>query len=169
MTLRSFFVASSLFFGSYTLLFSQQAAQNSARAANESVQVPGTPVTIIPPTYFELSTQFQGFIHLPTASTIQISVLDTIPFMYMRKGFTNEELISQGATPIQREEVKTAAGDPALLIVFGFTANEHEFERIMLITGDYQRSVILNANYPVLGRENLHEVLKQSVLSVQLK
>jgi len=42
-----------------------------------------------------------------------------------------------------------------------------QFERMMLFTGDYQRTIWINASYPVLVKKLLYQVIKESLLSVE--
>lgn len=137
----------------------------------EPVLVGNTGVRILPPAYFEKSEVFNGFNHNGAGATIQISTTQGKPFPVMAQAMVNKTNLDKlGITLISEEQVKTNDGKDAILIVIGFAVTgptkTFEYERIVLLTGDYDKTVMVNANYPVLAKSILFEVLKKSVLTV---
>jgi hypothetical protein len=137
----------------------------------EPVLVGATGVKIIPPAYFEKSSTFDGFNHTGAGASIQISVTQGKPFPIMAQAMVNKTNLEKlGIQLISEEKIKTDSGKDAILIVIAFSVKgptkTFEYERMVLLTGDYDKTIIVNANYPVIAKTILYEVLKKSVKTV---
>jgi hypothetical protein len=137
----------------------------------EPVLVGNTGVKILPPAYFEKSSSFDGFNHTGAGASIQISTTQGKPFPVMAQAMVDKTNLEKlGVQLISEEKVKTSDGKDAILIVIAFSVKgptkTFDYERIMLLTGDYDKTIIVNANYPVLAKTILFEVVKKSVLTV---
>jgi len=154
-----------IFFFSSSFTYSQKIG------ASEPTKVPNTSITITPPEHFMMSNQFSGFIHAGTGSTILIQEKIGIPFVYYKGENAKENFESQGVTLVEERALKTNLGKPCYVYVLSFKVIEAEkeivFERILLLTGDYNNTIVLNANYPVMVKEVIFEVLMNSLLSVE--
>jgi hypothetical protein len=79
----------------------------------------------------------------------------------------------QNVSIVGREQVSTNSGKPAELILLSFELINLEnntpvvFERMILLTGDYQNTIWIDANYPVIARNLLLVPLRESLLSVE--
>lgn len=144
----------------------------SYHLVNEPFNFDSLKVSLIPPAYFKpFFTEKQiGFIHRGSASTIEIKVIPGVLYPYVVKGITAEVLAKQQVVLKEHSEILTNEGKPADLFLFGFTlqsgGHSMEFERLMLITGDLKRTVMVIANYPVIARKVLFHVLKESLLTI---
>ncbi len=134
---------------------------------NNPVLIPNTQVKFVPPEHFKYLDNINAFIHLGSASTIHISEIEDSPYIMVTAGLTEEHFISQGVELISKEDVKTKNNKDGIMYIVAFTVKEVEFERIMYFTGDYNKTVWVNANYPVLVKNVLFNVLKESILSVE--
>lgn len=169
MKIKSLFV---IFF--FTALLSMAQTDTTQKAAviyTEPVAVGNSGVTILPPAYFEVSENFTGFMHKGAGASIQISTTDGKPFPIMAQALVDKDNLEKlGITLISQEKVLTKAGKEAIMIVIGFTikgpGKDFAYERIVLLTGDYNHTIMVNANYPLLAKGILFEVIKQSVLTV---
>jgi len=83
------------------------------------------------------------------------------------KGLTKKYFKSQGVKLLAQENIKTSDNKNGIMYIVAFKVDDVPFERIMYFTGDYNRTIWINANYPVTARNVLFNVLKNSVLSVQ--
>jgi len=132
----------------------------------------GNGVTLTPPAYYLPFVQGdkQGFIHQGAASTIQVMVYKNVLYSYIAASFTEEELLKQNAKLIEHSKVLTNDNKTADFFVISFTVSsngkEMEYERMMLLTGDHTRAIWVNANYPVLAKDVVYNVLKESLLTV---
>lgn len=133
----------------------------------ERVSVPGSRVSMVPPEGFELSNEFQGFIHLASTSAIQVTDHPGVSPISMKFSFTKEVLEPQGVTLISQEEVKTNAGIPSILVLVSFTVEGMDFERYIFITGDHNNMSIINANYPVMTKELIQDKMKEALLTIE--
>jgi hypothetical protein len=132
----------------------------------------GTSVSIIPPAHFKLSDKVNGFIHDGAATTLLIDIKDK-PYHILTEAVIDEEkLAKQGVKLLSKETLNTNAGFSATLLHVSFEVKSKdgkafEFERLMLITGNEKQTVTVVANFPVMAKKILFEVLKQSILTVE--
>ncbi len=156
--------------------FSQNYTQHQKDSIlNAYVTIPNSDIKMVPPAYFKgfLKDGKFGFIHEGAASTISIEEIKGTPFTLIVKGMTKEYLKKQGVTLVAQEEVKTKQNKDATLMLVGFKVKskdgekEVEYERLMLFTGDCNRTIWINANYPAMVRKVLLAALRESLLSVQ--
>lgn len=133
----------------------------------------GDGVKLSPPAYFLpfVQNEKQGFIHQGAASTIQVQIYEKVLYSYIAASLTEEELLKQNARLVEHSKVLTNDDKEADFFVIAFTLNsdgkEVEYERMMLLTGDHTKAIWINANYPVLAKQILFNVLKESLLTVQ--
>ena len=153
--------------------FAQQKDTTKAKKIvyTEPVTVPHTNVKILPPAYFAPSDKFDGFYHEGAGASLLITETEGHPFTIMAEAAANDENLTKlGIKLISQEKLKTKAGKDAILIVLQFTVKgptkSFDYERQMLLTGDYDKTVVVTANYPMLAKSILYEVIKQSALTV---
>lgn len=133
----------------------------------------GNNVSMTPPSHFLPFVQDnkQGFIHQGAASTIQVQIFENVLYTFIAESLTEEELIKQNARLVEHTQVLTNDDKEADFFVIAFTVNSNgkdvEYERMMLLTGDHTRAIWINANYPLLARDILYNVLKESLLTLQ--
>lgn len=137
-------------------------AQESGRIA-----VPGSKISMVPPEGFELSKDFQGFIHLASTSAIQVTDHPGVSPISLKFSFTREVLEPQGITLISQEDVTTNAGAPSTLVLVSFNVEGMNFERYILVTGNHNNMYIINANYPKMTKELIQDEMKKALLTVQ--
>jgi hypothetical protein len=155
-------------------------AQNLTQHQKDSLlnnvqSIPGTTIQIIPPAYFEpfQSDGKYGFMHKGAGASISVQEVKNTPFTVAVEGFTKEYVEAQGLKYISREDVKTKSGKDASIIAVSFVAKsgdgaqEVEYERLMLFTGDAGRTIWVQGNYPVMVKKVLFLVIRESLLSVQ--
>lgn len=132
-------------------------------------EIKGTTVSIIPPDGFVVSADFNGFINVNASATIIAMEIPTKPYVYLDEAIIKTDLESQGASIISREKVKTNNGDSALLYLLHFTASNYPLERVVLLTGDYNKSYFLMANYPRSIHDLIYSYIKDCMLTIQFK
>ena len=129
--------------------------------------LPNANVSIFKPEGFELSQEFEGFINLKIAGTIIAQRLDqNVSSVLM--SYTRASLSEQSIQLINREEVKLTNGKDAILYTTRFILGPNiEFERLILVTGDFKESFIIMGNYPAQVAEQWGDVIRNSLLTVQ--
>jgi len=136
--------------------------------------LPNSEILITPPAHFKYSEKINGFIHPGTFSSITVTYIYGTSFLQITEGLTSEYFTSQNTVLVSGEDVKTKSGMDGKLYLLSFSVTSTDtskkvmqFERMMLFTGDYQRTIWINASYPVLVKKLLYQVIKESLLSVE--
>ena len=158
-----------------TCIFAQKVTQQQKDSLlNNWQQVPGTDIKIIPPAYFKpfVKDGKFGFMHEGAAASISIQEVKGTPYVFVTQALTKDYIEKQGMKYISREDVKTKQGKDGVIIAVGFTVKSTDgkenvdYERLMLFTGDYSRTVWVQGNYPVIVKKVLYLVIRESLLSV---
>lgn len=140
---------------------------------NERFFFDSSGVSIIPPAYYMPFVQKDktGFIHKGAGSTIQVQILDGMIYSMIAGGLTAEEFLRQNATLKEHYTILTNDNQKAELFIVSFFIKaldkDVEYERLMLLTGDHTRTVWVSANYPLMAKPVVFNVLKESLLSVE--
>lgn len=157
--------------------FNQEQKNDSlAKPKPKPYSVPNTDIVIVPPAHFKYIDAISGFIHAGTSASITIQELDNISFLQITEGLTPEYFAKQNATVLNTEDITTKSGMAGKLYTLGFTTVSNDsakkvlhYERLMLFTGDYQRTIWISANYPEFLKKVLYTVLKESLLTARFK
>jgi len=139
-----------------------------------SYKVPGTDISFIPPKYFMVLPQANTLLHPTSSSTIQLNEINGSPFPMLVKNITKEYIEKQGVKFISKKDTITDNGKKATYFLVSFTTQAKdstviEYERFMFFTGTYNKTIWINANYPVIARDVLADVLLKSLLTVKFK
>jgi hypothetical protein len=128
----------------------------------------GTRISMKVPEGFEKVQGQEVFFHQGSGTTIQVKEVPNIASVYTMQAFTKEALEeNEGVVFISSEDIQVASGLDGKLITVGFNVEGMDYERMMLITGDYNYSVIINANYPKMTKKLMFDVLKKSLISIK--
>lgn len=122
-------------------------------------------VKFVPPLQF-MRVNNLSFVNFQTSSFIQISEIKRVVYLLAVKNITPEVLEPQGVKFIQSEEVMTTNNQAGILIYLSLQIEEKDYERMMLFTGDYLKTIWISASYPVELKSSLHDMLKKSLLSI---
>jgi len=140
----------------------------SAQEKGKYQSFEGTRVSMVLPEGFEKMPEQAVFFNQGSGATIQVKEVPDIAGVYTMQAFTKEALEeNEGVTFVSSEEVQLASGLDAKLIVVAFNVEGMDYERIMFVTGDYNYSVIINANYPKMTKKLLFDVLKKSLITAK--
>lgn len=169
-----------LFFLVLTILHPPAFGQHITQTQKDSLlnnwqDIPGTDIRIIPPAYFKpfIKEGKYGFMHEGAGASIAVMEVKGTPWVMVTQALTKDYIEKQGMHYISREEVKTKAGNDGVIISVGFKVKstdgkqDVEYERLMLFTGDYSRTIWVQGNYPVVAKKVLYLVVRESLLSVQ--
>lgn len=164
--------------------FSQENKDN-LNQQGEFILVPNTDIKIALPENFEPLNQENVFIHKGSSSTVQVLEIQGTSYSVFTKDLTKEYFKTQGLELISQENVKTKDNKDGTMFIVSFMAKANSpstiivddsltsvqkdvaFERIMFFTGNQNKTVWINANYPVVAKDLLFDVLKKSILSVK--
>ncbi len=134
---------------------------------NYYVLIPDIGISIVPPKYFKPSEKFPGFIHQGSASTITFTREEGTPYIFLNSKKIEKSFVEQGIEFIRKQKIKTNNKQHGILYTLAFTIEDMRFIRLIYITGDYNTIVIVNANYPEMAEELLHDVMLQSIRTVK--
>ncbi len=130
--------------------------------------VPGFDIAIIPPEHFIFAEEIPGYIHPGTSASIQIKEIKGTSWPIIDRAMTPEHFKSQGVNFITREEVELKSGLSGVIYTVSFEAKGVPFERIMLFAGDYNKTIWINANYPVMVKKTVIKPIINSLMSADI-
>ncbi|HKQ78819.1 MAG TPA: hypothetical protein VJ810_34290 [Blastocatellia bacterium] len=135
------------------------------QAQQKPVKVPGTKVSIIPPSGLTPSEQFPGFGDEATMSSILITELPA-PYTVFAKGFTEEALATKGMRLLTRKEI-SLDGRPGILMHLSQEAQGLAFLKWMVVTGNEKETALITATFLEEKKSRWNSEMEKSVLSVQ--
>jgi len=139
--------------------FGQQAITNISTAGH--LPIPGTKVSVVPPSGFEKASNFAGFQQPQSGSSIMVVSIPG-PAEKVQAGLTKDALLSQGVE-ISEIEKLIFNGMPAVFLTGTQNAYGNVYTKLILCFGNNSESVMINGVFP----KNLQELgkgIKQSVL-----
>jgi hypothetical protein len=158
----------------YSTLYSQDTTKVIKNLGKRTV-VANTHFSMQAPEHFNYSEKLKGFIHPGSAASIVITEAEGISWIQACQTLTAENLNGQNVSLLEQEEVQLKNGMKGKFFVMRITIASNdtakqnmEFERLMLFTGDYNLTGWINANYPSMLRPVLYDILKESMLSVEM-
>jgi hypothetical protein len=139
-------------------------ARSAPFAQSKLVKVPGTKVSLVPPTGLKPSERFPGFLDEETSSSIVITEMPA-PYSQIADGFTKEALATRGMNLLSRREI-SINGRSGILLHVGQEARSIAFLKWMVITGDEKETVLITATFPEEMKAQLSSAMEKSALSV---
>ncbi len=130
-----------------------------------------TSISIRLPKHFkEFSNEsINGYMHTGTASSIVAFERNDAPFMLTQDSIRPEQLTGDSARLVFQEDLKTYNGAHAKLFIVEFTVDGVEVYRLMFFTGNYDKTVFLQANYPKGFDKLLRKVITESFRTVKFQ
>jgi hypothetical protein len=113
---------------------------------NERQSVPGTRISMIPPSGFSLSTNFSGFEYQPAGSSIFVAEIPG-PISETTKGFTSSSLKENNMTLLDEKQVDIASGK-ASIYKMSQPGNGITYFKQVLVFGDERKTVLISGIYP---------------------
>lgn len=127
---------------SFTLCFSL-----TAFAQTEKHQpVPGTSVSLVPPSGFSPAVRFAGFQNEKAGASIMVTELPA-PLQATTEGFTPSALQAKGMQLMDRQSIDIAGGKATYLLLSQQAQGQTYLKQILLF-GDSRRTVMINGVYP---------------------
>ncbi len=145
----------------------------TALTAQKRVLFSNSNLSIELPEEFKKVDFFDGFYHYPTGTSIQLDAIDSTAYTFMAAGFTQEVLEPQGVTLISKEPFQTASGLSGELITLHFTVTQDtismDFERLVLLVGDMNRTFIVHINYSLLVKSLIGYAIRESLTTLRIE
>ena len=134
----------------------------AAVARAEAVRVPGTRVSLDPPSGFLAAENFSGFQLASRGASIVITEIPG-PVSEVQKGMTPKGLASRGMALLQSQTVNIE-GQDALLLHVSQSARGTDFLKWMLVGGDARRTVMIVGTFPK-SESDLSAPVRKSILT----
>lgn len=132
-----------------------------------SILINNTSIKITPPKAYRLDDKQDNLLIQDwTGSNILVQEL-SVSYKKMLTGISKETFEKQGFEHISAYDVFTKSGNEGKLFVLSFKTGEWEYERLVLLSGDDKKTAWISANYPVIMRHLLYEVLENSLLNIE--
>ncbi len=157
----------------FLLFFSITIYSQDTVKTEKYYHVKGTNIKIIPPKFFiTMPSNPNVLVHPSTSASIQVNEIKGLGYPLSIKKLTKEYIEQQGAKVIYQKDTLTLDGKKGTLFLIRFKVKgkdanrtEMEYERFMFFTGDYNNTIWISANYPLIAKETIAPVLLHSVLS----
>lgn len=138
----------------------------TGESPRQESRIPGTRVSLVPPSGFTPASQFSGFVQESTGSSIAVTELPG-PFSEVSSGFHNpSELAKRGMILLSKHEVNVDSQSSVLLHVKQ-NAPGTEYRKWIVILGDAKESLFIVATFPLQVEVDISEKMKASVLSAK--
>ncbi|MDD2411713.1 MAG: hypothetical protein RBS19_08485 [Bacteroidales bacterium] len=132
-----------------------------------SILIENTNIRISPPKAFRLDEKRPNLLIQDwTGSNILIQEINA-PYKTMLSGINKETFSKQGFDYISSYDVFTKSGNEGTLFILAFKTGEWEYERMVLLSGNDQKTAWISANYPVIMRHLLYEIMEKSILNIE--
>lgn len=123
---------------------------------------------ITPPDGFEISKNFNGYIHFKTGSAIIMTLIKDATYLMIAKGMTEEFYEANKLTLISERKVLTDNGTKGLDYKFSFVLQDVDFIRHMVYVGDLNQTLWLAVTYPKMAEELVEDEILKCIQSINL-
>jgi len=127
-------------------------------------QVPGTSVTMTPPSGFVPADRFNGFMNETTGSTIMISEMPG-PFQEVTAGFSNPKSMQAKGMKLLNRSMTRVDGHTAMLVHAEQPAYGQMFRKWVVAVDRSGATTLIVANYPKAAAGYQEEILKTAILA----
>jgi hypothetical protein len=141
-------------------------AQNGNRYLQQQrYTFPETGLSINAPQHFDTTYMYKGLLHKATSSSlVATKAADRNPIAF-NKGLTKEYFSTQNLVLIKSEKLTTANWQ-GILYYLSFEVKNVKMQRMMLVTGTYNDTYILMANFPDMFASQLIVPIRESMLTL---
>jgi hypothetical protein len=122
-------------------------------------------LSFIPPKTFR-DDNHGNIVHDWTGASIQLKIVNT-NYELLVKSTQKQTFEKQGYTYINQQTLKTNAGKESTLYLISYKTNNYNYERIVFFIGNGDKTAWISANYPVIMKSLLYEVIEKSLLTVE--
>ena len=131
------------------------------------VHIPNTNIKIQPPNHFLFSQELPGYIHSGTTTTIEFKEIHGTSYIMIDAGMTAENFSKQNATLLDKKEFITKNELTGILYLLEFEMNGKKYQRYMLLAGDYNDTMWVNASFLKSNKEHIEGIILKSLLTLE--
>lgn len=141
-------------------------AQNNSRyLKTERYTFPETGFSINAPQHFDTTYMYKGLLHKATSSSlVSTKAVDRNPIAF-NQGLTKEYFRTQNLVLVKTEKIVTPKWE-GVLYYLSFEIKNVKMQRMMLVTGTYNDTYILMANFPDMFSSQLVVPIRESMLTL---
>lgn len=141
-------------------------AQNETRyLKSERYTFPETKLSIQAPLHFDTTYMYKGLLHKATSSSLVSSIArDRNPIAF-NQSLTKEYFSTQNLVLIKSEKIVTSKWEGVLYYLL-FEVKNIKMQRMMLVTGTYNDTYILMANFPDMFSSQLVVPIRESMFTL---
>lgn len=125
-------------------------------------QVPGTNVSLVPPSGFSPAVRFAGFQNEKAGASIMVTELPA-PLQATTEGFTTGALQAKGMQLRDKQSIDLAGGKATYLLLSQQAQGQTYLKQVLLF-GDSQKTVMINGVYPEASKA-LEKDIKAALVS----
>ena len=140
-------------------------AQKSAYLKPERYTFPETGLSINAPQHFDTTYMYKGLLHKATSSSLVSTKAAGRNPIAFNKGLTKEYFSTQNLTLIKSEKLSTPHWE-GILYYLSFEVKNVKMQRMMLVTGTYNDTYIIMANFPDMFSSQLIVPIRESMLTL---
>lgn len=147
------------------MAFNTSAQTGNRYLKTERYVFPETGLSIQAPLHFDTTYLYKGLLHKATSSSLVSSkAADRNPIAF-NQGLTKEYFTTQKLTLIKSEKIVTSKWE-GVLYYLSFEVKNVKMQRMMLVTGTYNDTYILMANFPDMFSSQLVVPVRESMLTL---
>lgn len=139
-----------------------------AQLPAERVSFPEAGISLIQPPGFEAAALFDGFQQEESQASVMVLSLPA-PAQEVMAVFQDAEAIRARGMRLVHQEAVEISGQPGILAQVEQAVNDQTFSKWILVFGDGEDTIILNASFPKAQASQLSAPLKASILSAVIE
>lgn len=126
---------------------------------------PETGMSVQAPQHFDTTYMYKGLLHKATSSSLVSAIArDRNPIAF-NQSLTKEYFSTQNLVLIKSEKIVTAKWE-GILYYLSFEVKNIKMQRMMLVTGTYNDTYILMANFPDMFSSQLIVPVRESMFTL---
>lgn len=146
-------------------VFGANAQKNTGYLKPERYTFPETGLSLNAPQHFDTTYMYKGLLHKATSSSlISTKAANRNPIAF-NQGLTKEYFSSQNLVLLKSEKLKTLHWEGTLYYL-SFEVENVQMQRMMLVTGTYNDTYIIMANFPDMFSSQLIVPIRESMLTL---
>ena len=141
------------------------AQNNNHYLKAERYTFPETGLSLHAPQHFDTTYMYKGLLHKATSSSLVSTKAANRNPIAFNQGLTKEYFSTQNLTLIKSEKLVTTHWE-GVLYYLSFEVKNVKMQRMMLVTGTYNDTYIIMANFPDMFSSQLMVPIRESMLTL---
>lgn len=148
-----------------SVAFSSEAQTGNGYLKPNRYTFPETGMSVQAPQHFDTTYMYKGLLHKATSSSLVSTIArDRNPIAF-NQSLTKEYFSTQNLVLIKSEKIVTAKWEGVMYYLL-FEIKDVKMQRMMLVTGTYNDTYILMANFPDMFSSQLVVPIRESMFTL---